>query len=81
MPCQATELLGWIERHPGTAAWVQAIGAIIALVVAILVPVWMARKADRLSRERFLESVGSISNEVCKCFVCGGSGFLDSGIS
>jgi hypothetical protein len=69
MPCQTTELLGWIESHPGIAAWVQAIGAIVALVVAISVPVWMARRADRLSRKRFLESVTSISNEVLKCLV------------
>src|SRR6266852_2496666 len=54
MSCQETNLLTWIECHPGTAAWVQAIGAIVALAVAIFVPVWMARRADRLSRERFL---------------------------
>jgi len=29
----------------------------------------MARRADSLSRKRFLESVGSISNEVHECFV------------
>ena len=46
------ELLIWIESHPGTAAWVQAIGAIVALAIAIGVPVCMARRADRLNRKR-----------------------------
>lgn len=69
MFCQAPTLLTWIECHPGTAAWVQAIGAIVALAVAIFVPVWMAKRADHLSRERFLESVRSISDEVSRCFV------------
>ena len=63
------ELLIWIESHPGTAAWVQAIGAIVALAIAIGVPVCMARRADRLNRKRFLGSVASISSEVNKCFV------------
>src|SRR5260370_23365246 len=63
------DLLIWIESHPGTAAWVQAIGAIVALAIAIGVPVCMARRAERLNRRRFLESVASISGEVDKCFV------------
>jgi hypothetical protein len=62
-------VLQWIEGHLGTAAWVQAIGAILALAVAIFVPVWMARKADHLSRRRFLESVSAIANEVHACFL------------
>jgi hypothetical protein len=41
----------------------------LALAVAILVPAWMASRADHLSRRRFLESVSSISNEVYACFV------------
>jgi hypothetical protein len=31
-------LMGWIEHHPGLAAWLQAVGAIIAVAVAIWVP-------------------------------------------
>jgi hypothetical protein len=38
-------LLHWIEGHPGTASWVQAIGAIIALVVAIGIAWWQQRRA------------------------------------
>jgi hypothetical protein len=40
------ELLCWIEKHPGLASWLQAIGALIALVIAIGVP-WK-QKADSL---------------------------------
>jgi hypothetical protein len=36
----------WIESHPGLASWVQAIGAIAALVIAILIPN-LQRAADR----------------------------------
>jgi hypothetical protein len=63
-----TSLLDWIECHPGTAAWVQALGAIVALIVAVMVPVRMARQADRLNQRRFLDSVFSISSEVGECF-------------
>jgi hypothetical protein len=68
MICPATDLVGWIECHPGMAAWVQAAGAIVALAIAIFVPVWMARSSDRLSRRRFLASVASIGGEVQECF-------------
>jgi hypothetical protein len=33
-----TEVLGWIEKHPGLASWVQAIGAIAALGLALWIP-------------------------------------------
>jgi hypothetical protein len=68
MPCPANDLLGWIECHPGMAAWVQAAGAILALAVAIFVPAWMARNRDRLNRRRFLVSVASIGGEAQQCF-------------
>lgn len=47
----------------------QAFGAIIALAVAIFVPIWIARNRERLSRRRFLESVAAIGNEARECFV------------
>jgi hypothetical protein len=60
---------GWIESHPGTAAWVQAVGTILALVIAIVVPVFrVARTADHLRRRRFLSSVASIGGEAQECF-------------
>ena len=37
----------WIERHPGDAAWVQAIGATLAVAAAVLVPALQARFARR----------------------------------
>ena len=39
------DLLLWIEGHPGTAAWVQAGGAITALYIAI----WIPRRQQRLT--------------------------------
>jgi hypothetical protein len=46
-------LLSWIEGHPGTAAWVQAVGAIIALVIAIAVP-WFQQWWTKLAEQRSL---------------------------
>jgi hypothetical protein len=40
----------WIELHPGSASWVQAIGATLAVIAAVLVPALQARHA-RLQRE------------------------------
>jgi hypothetical protein len=68
MACESDTLLSWIECHPGTAGWVQAIGAIVALAIAIFVPLWMARSTDRTKQRRFLESVASIGGEAQECF-------------
>jgi hypothetical protein len=40
----------WIERHPGTAGWAQALGATLAVIAAVLVPASQARRAS-LQRE------------------------------
>ncbi len=64
----------WIEGHPGTAAWVQAVGSIILLAIAIGVPLWQqrtARVADRQAKAAELSSlrlalqteVGMVSNQ------------------
>ena len=37
----------WMEHHPGTAAWAQAVGATLAVVAAVLVPALQARNARR----------------------------------
>lgn len=36
----------WIEGHPGLASWVQAVGSVIALLFAVLLP-YLGRRADR----------------------------------
>ncbi len=33
------ELLGWIEDHPGLASWLQLVGTLLALAIAIAVPI------------------------------------------
>ncbi|TRO31739.1 hypothetical protein EQ845_22315 [Pseudomonas putida] len=42
----------WIELHPGLASWVQAFGAIAALLIAIWVASSQRRSQERLERER-----------------------------
>lgn len=37
----------WIEHHPGSAAWAQAVGATLAVVAAVLVPTLQSRTARR----------------------------------
>jgi hypothetical protein len=52
-------MLQWIETHPGLAAWVQAIGAILAIFVALLV-VFLQQRLERNSaaRERRERAIG-----------------------
>lgn len=40
----------WIEHHPGLASWVQAVGSIIALIVAVYLP-YRSRELDRKQAE------------------------------
>ena len=49
----------WIEHHPGLASWVQAIGSLLALAVAISV----ARRQGRQSRKLFLDQVNHVAEE------------------
>lgn len=49
----------WIEHHPGLASWVQAIGSLLALAVAIGV----ARQQGRQSRKLFRDQVNHVSEE------------------
>lgn len=40
----------WFEARPVSAAWFQAIGAIVALAIAIAAPVWQSEEAERRAR-------------------------------
>jgi hypothetical protein len=50
-------VLHWIEAHPGTAAWVQAVGTLIALAIAIAIPVWQAQREARDHRKGVSDSL------------------------
>jgi hypothetical protein len=56
-------LLAWVQGHEALAAWVQALGSILALAVAIGVPAWQRhiehrdREAERKLRARSLAIV------------------------
>jgi hypothetical protein len=50
------DVLGWIEKHPGLASWVQAIGAIAALGLALWIPS-RQRLAEREEVERKRKSI------------------------
>jgi hypothetical protein len=43
-------LLRWVELHPGAASWVQAIGSIVALGIAIIVPAYQTSLTKRQVR-------------------------------
>lgn len=45
------DVLCWIEKHPGLASWVQAVGAIAALGLALWIPS-RQRLADRKEGEK-----------------------------
>lgn len=60
-------VINWIESHPGLAAWVQAIGSLVAVGAAALIAVWQsasARAAERQAAQQTLrtnrQSVGLI---------------------
>lgn len=58
----------WFEAHPGTAGWVQAAGAMVALAISIGLAWWQGWKADRSAAadklkdtRRLFESVIAVS--------------------
>jgi hypothetical protein len=44
----------WIEHHPGLASWVQAVGSIAAILVAIYIASGQSRRERKRIRERDL---------------------------
>jgi hypothetical protein len=46
-----TDFLCWVEKHPGLASWMQAVGALIALAIAIGVPWWQKKQAAKQAKE------------------------------
>jgi hypothetical protein len=48
-----SNLIVWMEDHPGIASWAQMVGSLVALIVAIGVPVWERRLAERAARLAF----------------------------
>ena len=64
-------LLCWIEHHPGLAGWLQAIGSLLAIAIAIMVPYWQARKQGERAqavRDQELHSLEAVlSLEISHC--------------
>lgn len=50
--------MGWCALRPeAQAAWVQAVGSVAAIVVAVLVPIWISRtERARLRREHYFRA-------------------------
>jgi hypothetical protein len=63
----------WIEHHPGSAAWVQALGATLAVATAVPVPALQARHArqprddDRRLRASGLARLPPMDDPVNSC--------------
>lgn len=57
-------LVVWFEQHPGTASWVQAVGTLIALAVAVAVPLQqnysLRRHAELRNHEQALQLYDSL---------------------
>lgn len=65
--CHDIAPLCWVEAHPGTAGWAQALGTVLALVVAIFVarmPIREQRRRDRDAQGRLLVQVMGRAEEV-----------------
>ncbi len=54
--CTDAAWLCWIEAHPGTAGWIQAVFSIIAIVVALLAP-WALDTSKEAFRQKRLRRV------------------------
>jgi hypothetical protein len=50
----------WFEKRPGLAGWVQAIGALLALAIAIVAPVWQTEETERRARSAELRAAKSV---------------------
>ena len=44
--------MDWMDSHSGLASWAQAIGSLVALVVAIWVAWWQGRQSRKLFRDQ-----------------------------
>lgn len=67
--CAAAPALSvlWLECHPGMASWVQAVGTLLALLLAIAVPVAIhvsERRASNASELRYNRNVRAAIAEV-----------------
>lgn len=57
-------LITFMDSHEGTAAWVQAVGSILAIgsgFAALLFQNWLARRREDIDRNRFLAWVVTLS--------------------
>lgn len=45
----------WVENHPGLAAWMQAVGSIGALLIAIAIPLWERRRTEQAAALSIME--------------------------
>jgi hypothetical protein len=54
-------ILPWIDQHPALAAWVQAVGSILAIVVAIAVASNQFREAVKRDRNAWASRLKSIA--------------------
>lgn len=60
-------LLCWIEAHPGLASWVQAMGSLLALAIALLIPTITQWTADEATRRRTRTDIAN-TIEMCVGF-------------
>jgi len=69
---------GWIEAHPGLAAWIQGIGSLIGLAAAIAVPLCIEKRKDRAEKRVLklrakaiaplvLNELNEMESEILKC--------------
>lgn len=72
------EAVAWFEAHPGTAGWVQAFGAIVALATTVWLAWWQGRKAEKSAErdqrrnvKQLFESFKAVSDHAQEVFEIG----------
>lgn len=70
-------MLTWIEAHPNLASWLQAIGAIIAIAIAIWVPYLQRRQALEAMKAAELDQVRHVLRNLLDEMIVITSGFKE----
>jgi len=76
--CVDPAWLCWIETHPGLAGWVQALGVLATIIIAILSPMWSEYLVERrLKRTAAIKAANAASRAAgsAEAFVQGADGW------
>lgn len=57
-------MLKWIEGHQGSAAWVQAVFSVLAILAAAFIPMWHDHRKTEAAKKAWISSLANLAKEV-----------------